>query len=411
MKSLTRGHLKAGLDSVRGAKMRNFWTMLGIIIGVTSVITVVSIGEGVKQQVNGQVHHLGKDLITVQPAELNPKTSFSSDSIGSLAGLRITGSLSQRDVDVVTTTKGVALTAPLSAVTGTVHGDKGNYNNGLIMGTTADLSNLLNQSMAYGVFLSDDDIGQNVAVLGSQAAKALFDVDVPLGHSFTFHGQTFIVHGIFNDFSDTPLSAEDDFNNAIFIPYDVSESLTNNTAPTYQILARPNNPAQAKLVATSITNGISKVHGGNHDFSVLQQNQNVANSSGIVNLLTRLIAGVAAISLLVGGVGIMNVMLVSVAERMHEIGIRKAVGATDRQILSQFMIEASTLSLTGGVIGVILAYIIEFFLRAYTDLQPIITWQIVLLATGVSLAVGIIFGTIPAVKAARKAPIEALRSE
>ena len=137
----------------------------------------------------------------------------------------------------------------------------------------------------------------------------------------------------------------------------------------------------------------------------------MAASQDILDLLTKLVAGVAAISLLVGGIGIMNVMLVSVSERTHEIGIRKAVGATNSQILSQFMIEATTLSVVGGVIGVALAYAVDGLLRLLTDLRPVISWQAVVLAFGVSLIVGVVFGTIPALKAARRDPIEALRSE
>ena len=137
----------------------------------------------------------------------------------------------------------------------------------------------------------------------------------------------------------------------------------------------------------------------------------MATTDDVLNLLTKLIAGTAAISLLVGGIGIMNVMLVSVAERMHEIGIRKAVGATNRQILNQFLIESSLLSLIGGILGILLAGAVVLFIRLATNLTPVISWQIVLLATVVSFLVGIVFGTAPALKAARKAPIEALRSE
>jgi putative ABC transport system permease protein len=164
-------------------------------------------------------------------------------------------------------------------------------------------------------------------------------------------------------------------------------------------------------VAASIRKTLDKAHGGQSGFVVVTGNQNLSASNNILNLLTRLIAGVAAISLLVSGIGIMNVMLVSVSERKHEIGIRKAVGATNRQILSQFLMESSVMSLWGGVIGIGLAFLIELVLRLYTDLKPSISWQVVVLATGVSLFVGIVFGTIPAVKAARKDPIEALRSE
>jgi len=130
-----------------------------------------------------------------------------------------------------------------------------------------------------------------------------------------------------------------------------------------------------------------------------------------LELLTRLITGVAAISLLVSGIGIMNVMLVSVTERLHEIGIRKAIGATNRQILSQFLVEATVLSLAGGLIGIAVSYAIDGALRLFTGLQPAITWQIVVIAAGVSLLVGMIFGSVPALKAARKDPIQALRSE
>src|SRR6185437_6322582 len=146
-------------------------------------------------------------------------------------------------------------------------------------------------------------------------------------------------------------------------------------------------------------------------FEVLSGNQNLVASDTILDLLTRLIAGIAAISLLVGGIGIMDVMLVSVTERMHEIGIRKALGATNRQILSQFLIESTVLSLTGGLIGILISLLIDYLLRIFTTLTPEISWQAVVVATVVSFLVGITFGSIPALKAARKDPIDALRND
>jgi ABC-type antimicrobial peptide transport system permease subunit len=409
MKSLSRGHFKTGIDSVRGAKLRSFWTMLGIIIGVASVISVVSIGEGIKQQIGGQIHHLGQNLITVKPAQVHTG-SGSGGNAEVISGLNVSGPLSIKDVDIVNATKGVAASAPLTIAGGTVRGDNGNYSDGFVIGTTSALPGLLNQSMTYGAFFSSDDEGTNVAVLGQHAAEALFNEDVPLGRSFTFHGQPFIVRGIFNQFTTAPLSQQANFNNAIFIPNDVAESLSKNTAPTYEVLARPA-AGQTAAVVTKLQKTLDSAHGGQSGLSVMSGNQDVTASDGILELLTRLIAGVAAISLLVGGIGIMNVMLVSVAERMHEIGIRKAVGATNRQIMSQFMIESSALSLAGGVIGIALAFLIDAGLRVFTNLRPDVSWQVVLLASGVSLLVGVIFGTVPAFKAARKDPIEALRSE
>lgn len=405
------GHIKAGMNSIRNAKLRSFWMVLGVIIGVTSVITVVGIGTGIKQQVSGQIHHFGKNLITIRPAQLRTNSTAGASGLSLISGLEANGSLSSRDFDTVSSVSGVDLSAPLTALNGPIKGESGRFNDGFVIGTTADLPSLLNQSVAYGGFLTTDDYGTDAAVLGQHAAEVLFNEDVPLGRSFTFHGHHFIVRGIFNQFEAAPLSQGLDFNNAVFIPNDVAESLSNNTAPTYEILARPSDPKQTGAVAKSISDALANAHGGQHDFIVLTGNQNLTTSDSILGLLTKLIAGVAAISLLVGGIGIMNVMLVSVSERKHEIGIRKAVGATNRQIWSQFLVESSVMSLWGGLIGIILAFLIEIILRLFTDLRPSISWQVVVLATGVSLVVGIVFGTIPAFKAARKDPIEALRSE
>jgi len=412
MKSVTHGHIKEGINAVRSAKLRSFWTMLGVIIGVTSVITVVAIGEGIKQQISGQIHHFGINVITVRPTELQTSSSSGNSGFNILSGLNITAPLTAKDYLAVKHSKGVIAASPLTIATGKVTTDHSTYSDGFVIGATGDLPSLINQSMAFGTFISDqDDTGSNVAVLGQHAADKMFDVDVPLGHSFTFHGQTFIVKGIFNSFATTPLSQQADFNNAIFIPNDVAESLTNNTAPTYAILARSAKAGQTAAVANNVKDSLQKSRGGNGSFEVLTGDQNLGTSNSILNLLTHMIAGIAAISLLVGGIGIMNVMLVSVAERMHEIGIRKAVGATNQQILSQFVIESSILTLTGGIIGILLSLLIDVGLRLATNLKPIINWQIVVIATAVSLLVGIVFGSVPAVKAARKAPIDALRSE
>lgn len=409
MKSVTNGLLKSGLQSITSAKMRNFWTMLGVIIGVASVITVVAIGQGVKQQVGSQLHHFGKNLITIRPAALKPGNGKGSP--GLISDMGLTGRLTPKDITIIQNAKGVGASAPLSVVTGPVTAENGGYNDGFVIGTTSDLEGLLNQSVTYGSFLTVDDVGTNAAVLGPHAAATMFNEELPLGRTFTIRGKEFIVRGIFNDFSSTPLAQEADFNNAIFIPNDVAMDMTKNAAPIYEVLARARNTTQTPQVAASLDKALAGAHGGQSNLAVLQGNQNLAENNAILDLLTTLIAGVAAISLLVGGVGIMNVMLVSVAERMHEIGIRKAVGATNGQILSQFMIESTLLSLIGGLIGIAVSFVAVAGLRAATHLQPVITWPVVLVAAGVSLIVGMIFGSVPALKAARRDPIDALRAE
>ncbi len=412
MKSLTKGHLKAGIDSVRSAKLRSFWTMLGVIIGVASVISVVAIGEGIKQQVGGQIHHYGKNLITVRPAQLHTTSASGNNTLNLLSGLNVSAPLTMQDYRAVKRTSGVSASAPLTITPGTVKDETNKtYREGFVLGTTGDLPSLINQSMAYGSFFDDEDEGLAVAVIGQHVADTMFDTDVPLGRSFSFHDREFVVRGIFNQFTSTPLSQQADLNNAIFIPNDVAESVTNQTAPTYAILARSDNIDKTGTVADSIRRKLGHLHGGEDSIDVSTGNQNLATSNAILGLLTHMVAGIAAISLLVGGIGIMNVMLVSVAERTHEIGIRKAVGATNRQILSQFMIESSVLTLTGGVIGLALAALLDLVLRLTTNLTPVISWPIVVAASAVSLLVGVIFGSVPALKAARKDPIEALRSE
>lgn len=410
MKSITKGQIKAGIDAVRRTKLRNFWTMLGIIIGVASVISVIAISEGVKQQISGHISQTGSDVITVQPEAIKVNGS-SFNSLALLSGLNVSGSLSGSDISRVANTPGVSQIAPLSALSAEVTGNQSSYNNGLVIGTYPDFPSIIHNTTQYGSFLTSADGQSNGVVLGSQASIDLFNEDVPLGQQLTINGQQYRVRGILNAFPATPLSSSSAFNKAVFITYSNSEDLTNNSVTTYEILAKPNKPSNTSAVTKAIYNNLLASHNGQNNFSVLDQSQSLANSSQVLNLVTRLIIIVAGISLLVGGIGIMNVMLVSVTERMHEIGIRKAIGATNRQILNQFMLESIMLSAVGGLIGVILALFIDVSLRLISNLQPVISIQVILMACAVSLAIGVVFGSVPALKAARKDPIEALRAE
>jgi ABC-type antimicrobial peptide transport system permease subunit len=412
MRSLTRGNVKTALASVRASKWRSFMTMLGIIIGIVSVVTVVSIGEGVKRQVVAQTNQFGGSLITVRPGQIvNRGRDGAITHVNLFAGYTTAGSLSPADVVSVQRAKGIDRAVPLSIIAGTLSVDNKPQPGVTMIGTTSDLPAVLKQKIAYGDFFSVNDSNENGAIIGPKVARDVFGQDVPLGQSFSFLGTQFVVRGVFDEFKTAPLSLETDFNNAIFIPYQVAQDITANKALIYEILAQPRGGADGDTVAGNVTASLRKSHGNQEDFTVLKRGETLNITSNILNLLTLLIGGIAAISLLVGGIGIMNVMLVSVTERMQEIGIRKAVGATSRQIMTQFLVESTVLSVVGGIIGVILSLLISLVLRIFTPLQPIVSWQVVLLAAGVSLVVGIIFGTAPAIKAARKDPIDALRNE
>lgn len=413
MPSLTKGDIKTAFKSLRRNKSRSLLTMLGVIIGVTSVVTVISIGEGVKQQINAQTEHLGKDLITIRPGQPLPTSlpnAFSS--LGLLTNINSVGSLSSQDVHTAQRVSGIQNVAPLSVVSSNViSGETHRAYNSLVLGTNTQFPIILRQSLEYGSFFGGDINSSDMAVIGQNVAQALYNLDVPLGQTLTILGHQFVVTGIFNNFQTAPLSVDVNFNNAVFIPYSTAQQITNNDSPIYEIVARTKPGSQINSVVNHLKSNLLYAHGGQHNFTVLEQSQTLMVTDNILNLLTIMIGGVAAIALLVGGIGIMNVMIVSITERMQEIGIRKALGATNRQILAQFMTEAAVLSLSGGFIGILFSLLINFGLRIFTNLSPAINWQIILLAFLVSVGVGLLFGSVPALQAARKDPIEALRNE
>lgn len=410
---VNRGYTKMAVRNLRSAKSRSLLTMFGVVVGIVAVVTVVGIGDGIKAQVAQQIDHFGKDLITIRPGQValhgTAKNLVDSDS---LFGTTSLSGLTTSDFDTVQHSSGVGVAAPLGEVLGNVQSDEGEtVANDPVIATNADLPAALNQSIAYGGFFDESDEGSDVAVIGANVAQALFQENVPLGHKFTFRGATFTIRGIFSSFANVPLSPASTFNDAIFIPYQTAEQLTSNTMQLYSVLAKPKNPDATAQTISTINNNLLTLNRGQPNFSVLNVQQTLEAGSSVLSLLTELVSGVAAVSLIVGGVGIMNVMLVSVTERMHEIGVRKALGATNRQILQQFMLEATVLSLAGGALGMIFALLINFLLRTYTGLHPVVSWQALVVATVVSVALGIIFGVAPAIKAARKDPIDALRHE
>ncbi|HSX08153.1 MAG TPA: ABC transporter permease [Candidatus Saccharimonadales bacterium] len=411
MSSMIRGEVKMAIAGVRSTKWRSLLTMLGVIIGIVSVVTIVGIGEGVKQQVAGQLAHFGKDLITIVPGDMHAKHGTGFVGASMLDNSNGQRSLTAQDVTLAQRAPHVSVVAPLAQVPGSISADGKSADGITVVGTSSSLPQILGQKVQSGAFFTDSDSDADTAVIGKDVAQRLFQEEAPLGMTFEFRGHTLMVRGVFDDFTSVPFSPVADFNDTVFIPFATANKLANNTAGVYAILAKPDSPSRTQATIKTLNATLKDAHGGQQDFSVLSEAQAVASTSQVLDLLTKLIAGVAAISLLVGGVGIMNIMLVSVTERMHEIGVRKAVGATNRQILRQFMLESAVLSGAGGAIGVLLSLVIDLLLHAYTDLKPSISWQAIVIATFVALVVGVLFGTAPAIKAARKDPIEALRHE
>ncbi len=405
MKSPTKGSLRSALKTIRNNRGRSFATMLGIIIGVVSALVVVGIGQGIQRQVGGQIEKLGKDLIVIRPGS-------TSSNLSDLVGLSQNQTLTDSDVKTVQSVGGIASVTPLSQVDGAVSISEGEPFHGTLVGTNSSFAKDLHQTVEYGGFYSDETEDAFRVVVGANVATNVFGEAVPLGRAVTVRDQTFVVVGVLKQFEATPFAGQVDFNNAMFLPYSTAQAMTKNTAPVFQIIVRPSDHDTIDSTADALTKALRREHGGSTDtFSVLTQGDNLAVTNDILNLLATLVLASASVALLVGGIGIMNIMLVSVTERMHEIGIRKAVGATNRQILSQFMTEAVVLSVIGWVLAVLFAIVGIYLIRLFTSIEAVVPWATVFFSAIVTLAVGTFFGSIPALKAARKDPIDALRNE
>lgn len=412
MSAILRGNLRMAYSAIKSARWRSVLTMTGVIVGIVAVVTVVGIGEGVKRQVTGTLDNYGKDLLVVRPGQVGGDDMLASGNTDVLFGMNNATNLTGDDFNTVERTPGVQQAAPLGIVSGRPTADDGKAAHKVfVVATDSDIAQILKQPVEEGDFWTEDKANVNQAVIGQKVAGDLFGEPVPLGRRFNFRGQTFIVRGVFQQWVNVPFSPTANFNDAIFIPYQTAARITHNDSGLYAVLAKTGDPKTVQDVQSNLTSRLTKTHGGQKDFSVLDAAQAANVSTDVVHMLSVWIWAVAAISLFIGGVGIMNIMLLTVTERMHEIGVRKAIGASSQQILWQFLIEATVLSLVGCVIGVALSLGSIGLLYAYTNLKPVISWQAVGVATAVSVAVGIIFGTAPAVKAARKDPIQALRHE
>ncbi len=305
---MVTGNFKLAIDSLKSSKWRSFLTMLGVVIGVVSVVTIVSIGEGVKKQITDQINRFGPDLITVRPGK-----PIARDESGQIAGVTLSpdfgGSiLSETDLSVISKTEHVKTAVPLAVISGTPSSDNRTLPSAQIFGTSHDLPQSLNQEIEFGEFF-DDGTNKNVAVIGKRVAETVFEETVPIGRSIDIRGKSFVVVGIFEEFETISLAPSTDYNSAVFIPYSAAKNLVNDQIFIQQILVKPDDPQQTVAVSDDIRNRLMESRSGQDDFSVLQQDDNLAIASSILTLLTSLITGVAAISLIVGGIGIMNIMI------------------------------------------------------------------------------------------------------
>ncbi|MBU0619272.1 ABC transporter permease [Patescibacteria group bacterium] len=395
--------VRLALGSLKSNKLRSFLTMLGIIIGVASVILLVSIGSGLKQYITQQFEELGSNLIMVMPG----KIQFSDEGgrEGGPPGVA-TNKLTLRIANKIQQESEYVKTA-LPIVTKSLVAKYGNNSHPTgIIASTEQYTVVRSSEVSEGRDITKAEVAsaKRVTIIGPTLKEKLFADSNPVGKKISLADQKYTIIGVFKEKGATMGQDMDDM---AFISITAASKQFNIEKLNY-IYVESTSADDTVKTATEVKKILLKEM-DEEDFTIMDSKDLLSSISSILSVLTIALGGIAGISLLVGGIGIMNIMLVSVTERTKEIGLRKAVGARETDISSQFLIEAVVLSLAGGLIGIILGFIGSLILGHF--LKTAVTLWSVLLAFGVSAAVGILFGFAPAAKAAKLDPIEALHYE
>ena len=404
-----RDTLRIALRALVANPLRAVLTTLGIIIGVAAVITTVSIGTGAAASIQQQITSLGTNLLTVFPGRL--QTPFGiGQGAGSVQTLKLedAGAITS-DVPAVE-----AVSAELARSAQIVAGAQND--NVRVSGVTPSFPAVRNWSTTQGGFFLEDDMRSRarVAVIGSTVASTFYPEMDPVGQTLRINRVPFTVIGVMQTKGSTP-GPQGDQDNQVFVPLTTAQRRLFGVTTVGSLYVKVRQAEQMSAAMDQVRAVLRTQHnlrpGADDDFTIRNQADLVQTFQNTMRTITMLLSGVAGISLLVGGIGIMNIMLVSVTERIREIGIRKAVGGTRRDILRQFLVEAVLLSSAGGAMGIALGFVASRSISAVAGWSTIITPQTVLLASGVAAAVGIFFGLYPAQRAAGLDPITALRHE
>lgn len=397
-------HIRIALGSLRANRVRTALTTLGIVIGVASIALVLSLGEGARQAVGDQVSELGDNIILIKPGN----SGFRDISAYNPYSTSITSTLTERDYRSVLENKQVESVAPLMLISGSVKNGDITTNDAPIIATNESLDDILGLKLQSGEFIGSAS-SRGTVVIGQQLALELFGTDQARGQEIIIKGRPHTVIGVIKNTKHPINLAGVDLDHTVYTSLDNGKSFNQGIAQIQQIIVRADSASQIKPLAGNLDGVLLQNHESEHDFSVLAGRDVARSADSFFTSVVIITALVSSVAIIVGGIGIMNIMLVSVSERTREIGIRKAVGATDGQIVAQFMIETLTMSLSGGLVGLLIAYGIAFLVGSFLFFAPAVNWEIIVGSLAIALVVGIIFGIYPAIKAARKDPIEALR--
>ncbi len=395
-------NLAAAIRALRENWLRSLLTALGIVMGVGSVVLLVSIGRGVEEDIGRQIETLGVNTVIVVPGKLDRSGQPNPMSMIGIS------SLTWKDVRDLSNLPGVDQCVPLMFVYGAVERNGHSYS-GFVVGCTPGIAAIRPRPFAEGRFFTDRELHARVCVLSSDPKDEIFGRDAAVGKEIAVQGVPFRVVGVLAP-EESSLFAMFSFANLIYIPIEAAREAF-HAGQVNRILVKSDYRVPPEVVLNRIRTVLFRNHHQREDFGILTQAVLLRAVYRVFNIVTWMLAAISAVSLLVAGVGIMNIMLVTVTERTREIGVRKTVGARRLDIFLQFLWEAILLSVTGGTIGVLGAALVCALVSRHTPLRPIVTAQAVAMAFGVCFAVGIVFGVAPAVRAARMNPVDALRWE
>jgi putative ABC transport system permease protein len=394
--------------SLTANKARSFLTILGIVVGITSVIVMVAFGQGTKASIESNISSMGANLLTVSPG------GSTSGRIGGGGGGfgSSTNSLTLKDVAAIKSVTNVKAVAQTTQSSYQVSAEASNTNV-TVTGTTYDYPTIRNYTIEYGSWFTDTQEGNvsRVAVLGPDTAVTLFgSADAAVGQKIRISGQPFTVVGVTKSKGSSGMSNNDE---AVFVPFETFQAHLSKSTGVSSIYVEATSQGVMTKVESDLQDLLLARHGiadsTNADFRIMNQADIASTLSTVTNTLTLLLGSIAGISLVVGGIGIMNMMLTTVTERIREIGLRKALGATRTDLTSQFLSEAVALTMMGGLVGIALGWLISWAITTLSSYTTTVSAYSVLLAVGVSTAIGVIFGYYPARRAAKLDPIEALR--
>jgi len=404
--------LRTGLEAVRTHRLRSGLTVLGIMIGIAAVILTVGLGQGAQDQVSSEINALGTNLLTVSPGS-------STSSSGIRGGFGSASTLTEADATALaskTVAPDIRAVASIASSTETLTAGSTNWTS-TVNGTVPSWSTVRSRTVTQGRFIDNQDVTDHtaVAVLGSDTAAELFSGQDPVGQTVNVGGVPLTVIGVLNTVGSTSSSTTSNQDDQVIVPISTATQRLFGSTSLSSILIQATSSSTLTAAYQEADTELLALHGittaANADFTIASQASLVSTATSVDKTLTILLGGVAAISLLVGGIGVMNIMLVSVTERIREIGLRKALGATPPLIRRQFLLEASVLGLTGGALGALLAVVGAALLPHVIGYPITVSALASVGALVVAIAIGLVFGVYPASRAARMAPIDALRSE